>query len=173
MTTPTTTGARSIPGCHFGTAIERYWTGYARIRGRASRSEYWLAFLCNAIIYAVLGALSLATGSELLQLLSNVYAVATAIPNITITVRRLHDANISGLFLLLIYGMELVGIIVITIGAVGVFGLFVGIVGDSAYGMVGGALTLFIIGIALVVAAIVINIVLTCLPSKSEGVRFD
>lgn len=30
-----------VTGCSFKDAIIRYWKGYVRFRGRASRSEYW------------------------------------------------------------------------------------------------------------------------------------
>ena len=34
-----------VTGCSFKDAIIRYWKGYVRFRGRASRSEYWWAML--------------------------------------------------------------------------------------------------------------------------------
>lgn len=65
---------------------------YAVFSGRASRAEYWYFFLFN-IIFAVISILL----SETIYL---IYMIATLIPHISLSVRRLHDVNKSGWTLL-------------------------------------------------------------------------
>ena len=77
--------------------VENYIGGllnYANFGGRASRSEYWWfagANLTLATIFWSLGKLGSPLGS-----LSLLYAIALLLPNLSITVRRLHDVNKSG-----------------------------------------------------------------------------
>ena len=40
-----------VTGCSFKDAIIRYWKGYVRFRGRASRSEYWWAMLFTFLVW--------------------------------------------------------------------------------------------------------------------------
>ena len=78
---------------------------YATFEGRARRSEYWyfvmfyvLSIVALAIVDNVLGTLSEEAG---LGLLSGVFVLATFIPTIAVTVRRLHDTDRSGWWVLL------------------------------------------------------------------------
>lgn len=70
-------------GATFGEAIGRFWTKYATFDGRASRSEYWFAYLFFILLVWV----------PLLNL-------AMIIPMIAVAVRRLHDTNRSGVYYL-------------------------------------------------------------------------
>ena len=80
--------------------VENYIGGllnYANFGGRASRSEYWWfagANLTLATIFWSLGKLGSPLGS-----LSLLYAIALLLPNLSITVRRLHDVGRSGWWL--------------------------------------------------------------------------
>lgn len=80
---------------------------YATFTGRARRSEYWfytLFTLIFIIIAAVLdNVLGLAWGAGPIKTgpIYLVYGLATFIPGLAVTVRRLHDTNRSGWFLLL------------------------------------------------------------------------
>ena len=76
---------------------------YAVFDGRARRKEYWMYFLFNVIIVIVLGILDqvLGTTSKSGQgLLGGIYGLATLIPGIAVGIRRLHDTNHSGWWLL-------------------------------------------------------------------------
>lgn len=84
------------------------WQKYFDFSGRSRRKEYWLFFLFNlGIGIALLGA-DLLTGlyskSAGMGLLGGLYSLATLIPNLSITVRRLHDIGRSGwwFFILLV-----------------------------------------------------------------------
>ena len=77
---------------------------YAVFSGRAMRIEFWMFTLFNVIISFVLGIvdsiLGLNTGGGV-GLLGGVYSLAVLLPSIAVAVRRLHDTNRSGWWLLL------------------------------------------------------------------------
>ena len=87
---------------------------YAEFHGRSRRMEYWMFALLNVIVVTVLmiatgtlGALTdpasmAATDAEIAALFSGagliilLYCLAILVPSIAVTVRRLHDRNMSG-----------------------------------------------------------------------------
>jgi len=77
---------------------------YAVFSGRARRKEYWMFFLFNLIIAIVLGLvegfLGIAAESEQ-SILASIYQLAILIPAIAVGVRRMHDSDHSGWWLLL------------------------------------------------------------------------
>ena len=78
---------------------------YATFSGRARRSEYWYFFLINVIISFILGFVGGVMGTSIL---SNIYVLAVLIPGIAVGVRRMHDVDKSGWFLLItIYNLIL------------------------------------------------------------------
>jgi uncharacterized membrane protein YhaH (DUF805 family) len=72
---------------------------YAVFSGRARRKEYWMFFLFNVIIAFVLGFVEGLAGGP--GVLGNLYALAVLIPGIAVGVRRMHDTDHSGWWLLL------------------------------------------------------------------------
>jgi uncharacterized membrane protein YhaH (DUF805 family) len=74
---------------------------YAVFSGRARRKEYWYFFLFNFIISIILSVIDGATGSTGMGLLSGVYALAVLIPGLAVSVRRLHDTDRTGWWLLI------------------------------------------------------------------------
>ena len=81
---------------------------YTDFEGRASRQEFWMFTLVHAVIIIVfLGLFSVGTVMEneiviftAIGILG-LYALATCIPAIAISVRRLHDIDKSGWYFLL------------------------------------------------------------------------
>ena len=88
-------------------AYKKFWKGYVDFEGRSTRSDYWFAFLANMLIvvafdvlfWVFLGMAS-ATDSSFLAVISFIlllilfaYGIATVLPGIAITVRRLRDAG--------------------------------------------------------------------------------
>ena len=71
---------------------------YFNINGRARRTEYWMYFLVYIAIVIVAGILDSIIG---LGLIGALVALAHLIPSITVGVRRLHDINKSGWWLLI------------------------------------------------------------------------
>lgn len=78
---------------------------YTVFTGRARRKEYWYYFLINFLIITVLllidnmlGTLDHEVG---MGLLSGIYALAVLIPGIAVAVRRLHDTDRTGWWVLI------------------------------------------------------------------------
>jgi uncharacterized membrane protein YhaH (DUF805 family) len=75
---------------------------YAEFNGRARRKEYWMFCLINLIIYFVFGLImGLAHSTSGLNILINIYQLAIFIPSIAVGVRRMHDTDHSGWWILL------------------------------------------------------------------------
>ena len=88
---------------------------YAVFSGRARRMEYWMFHLVNALVMLMFLACLLmsamldtpATGrlaktvALSLLLVFCVYALIMLVPSLAVSVRRLHDVNFSGLWLLI------------------------------------------------------------------------
>ena len=72
---------------------------YAVFSGRARRKEYWLFVLFSVIIAVVLGVVEVLVGGP--GVLPSLYYLAVLIPTIAVGVRRLHDTNRSGWWLLI------------------------------------------------------------------------
>ena len=72
---------------------------YAKFDGRAGRAEFWWFVLANFLVYVVL--LILMGIADIILILYFVYAIGTIIPSIAVAIRRLHDTNKSGWFLLI------------------------------------------------------------------------
>ena len=71
---------------------------YAVFEGRARRKEYWMFVLFNVIISLVLGFVA---GMIKLPILGTLYSLAVMVPSIAVGVRRMHDTDHSGWWLLL------------------------------------------------------------------------
>jgi uncharacterized membrane protein YhaH (DUF805 family) len=78
---------------------------YAVFSGRARRKEYWMFVLFNLIVAFVLGIVDnmLGTVSQPYGVgtLGALYSLAVLLPSIGVGVRRLHDTNRSGWWLLI------------------------------------------------------------------------
>jgi uncharacterized membrane protein YhaH (DUF805 family) len=90
----TTTTDTPLRGATFGQAFSRFWQRFATFSGRASLSEFWWAALIVEIPSLALYLLGISAGP--LFWLAGVWSVATIIPSLAITWRRLHDTNRSG-----------------------------------------------------------------------------
>jgi len=88
---------------------------YVDFSGRARRTEYWMFTLVNLIVEIVLGFIDRALGlgsfsgttsggvafTGSLGLLGGLYALAVLLPSLGVSVRRLHDTNRTGWWLLI------------------------------------------------------------------------
>ncbi len=105
---------------------------YAVFDGRAGQKEYWYFSLFSFIIICVLSVIDIATGTFNvnvgLGLLGGIYTLAVLIPGIAVSVRRLHDTDRSGWWLI-INAIPLIGVIVFL-----VFTARDGTPGDNQYG---------------------------------------
>ena len=105
-------------GIGFGAAVKRFFTKYATFDGRASRGEFWWAYLFNVVIALVLygiviaGIVSASTaasvdpsggrtpqfgaGTYVASSLLSLFFLGTIVPYLAVAVRRLHDTGRSG-----------------------------------------------------------------------------
>jgi len=78
---------------------------YAVFAGRARRKEYWYFFLFNLVILCVLAFIDRVTGTFSREFslgrYSGLYMLAALTPSLAVLVRRLHDTNRSGWWMLL------------------------------------------------------------------------
>jgi uncharacterized membrane protein YhaH (DUF805 family) len=74
---------------------------YVGFSGRARRTEFWMFALFNAIIAGVLNVLWRMTDVGVFYWLYVLYAVAVFLPSLAVGVRRLHDTNRSGWWILI------------------------------------------------------------------------
>jgi len=83
---------------------------YADFSGRARRKEYWMFTLfwililwAIAILASIISVVSGSEDSSLFLFAIGAYVLATIIPILAVTVRRLHDVGLSGLWVLLAF----------------------------------------------------------------------
>ncbi|CAB3794214.1 DUF805 domain-containing protein [Pararobbsia alpina] len=77
---------------------------YAVFSGRARRKEYWMFVLISVLVAIGLALLDVILNLRLgggKGLLSTLYSLGVLIPALAVAVRRLHDTNRSGWWLLL------------------------------------------------------------------------
>ena len=108
------------PMVGIGEAYNLFWKRYANFSGRSRRSEYWWATTVNTVIMIMIyvmvlvgysqnssgyyGSYSSSSNSALSTLgiiLLIIFSLATIIPTLAVSVRRLHDTGRSGWYLLL------------------------------------------------------------------------
>jgi uncharacterized membrane protein YhaH (DUF805 family) len=74
---------------------------YAVFNGRARRKEYWMFLIFNLIILFVLAVIEgMIAKSSSQGILAIVYNLAVFVPTIAVGVRRMHDTDHSGWWLL-------------------------------------------------------------------------
>jgi uncharacterized membrane protein YhaH (DUF805 family) len=105
---------------------------YFNFSGRARRKEYWMFFLFQ-LIFAIIAividnVLGLAIRDVGYGPFYILYALATLIPGLAVTVRRLHDTGKSGWYFLVAFIPLIGGIILL------VFMVMDGEHGENAYG---------------------------------------
>lgn len=80
---------------------------YLVFDGRAGRAEYWFFALFNFLIAGGLhvidymAGLKLGSGDTAQPLLATLYGLAVFLPTIGVSIRRLHDTDRSGLWMLI------------------------------------------------------------------------
>lgn len=98
-------------------AYADFWKNYANFNGRARRSDYWYVALAEAVIGMVFGILAgiimaivynVTWDDEVMAVVGAIaggilclYSLATIVPHLSLTVRRLHDIGKGGVYLLL------------------------------------------------------------------------
>jgi uncharacterized membrane protein YhaH (DUF805 family) len=96
---------------NFAEAIKSGFSNYVNFSDRAARSELWWWFLFVSLVTVATAAIDMVMGVTLTY---PIWALATILPNLSIQVRRLHDTDRSGWFILLSL-IPLVGAIILLI----------------------------------------------------------
>ncbi|MGW1198048.1 DUF805 domain-containing protein [Streptomyces sp. NPDC002536] len=71
---------------------------YAVFSGRARRQEYWMFTLISIVISIVLTVADAVLGTN--SVIGTVFSLAILLPSLAVTVRRLHDTDRSGWWVL-------------------------------------------------------------------------
>ena len=99
----------------FQQAIAVCFSKYAEFGGRARRSEYWWFFVFNLLMQGATAILDVAIfGGASGGVLNGLYSLGVLLPGLGVGVRRLHDTNHSGWWLLISL-VPLVGFILLII----------------------------------------------------------
>jgi uncharacterized membrane protein YhaH (DUF805 family) len=85
---------------NFVDAIKSGFGNYVGFSGRAARSEYWFWTLFTFIAYIVAGIIDFYVG---LGFVGMVVSLALLLPSIAVAIRRLHDLDRTGWWLLLAF----------------------------------------------------------------------
>ncbi len=89
----------------FTDAIRKCFQNYVGFSGRAARSEYWWWFLfvlVGNLLFGALDGMLFGAGAEGgVGILGAIFGLATLLPSIAVAVRRLHDRDMSGWWVLL------------------------------------------------------------------------
>jgi len=95
---------------------------FAEFTGRSRRKEYWifvlLVLVVAAVLYFVEGALNMRGWVGPYGPLLVLFELAILVPSIAVGIRRLHDTNRSGWWLLIGYGPALVSTLLPLLGIV-------------------------------------------------------
>ncbi len=96
----------------FGDAIKHVFSNYVGFTGRAVRSEYWFFALFSVIIGVVLAVVDAQIFGASVS--GGLWSLATFLPSLAVGVRRLHDTDRSGWFLLIAL-IPLIGVILLIV----------------------------------------------------------
>lgn len=99
-----------LPMLGFPESVVRCIRKYATFRGRATRAEYWWFSLFNTLLgMVVYAAVQHLMGTEAADGAASIVQLALFLPMLAVGVRRLHDIDFRGWWMLL--GLTVVGII--------------------------------------------------------------
>lgn len=108
---------REIPAIPFVESLKKTLVeNYCNFNGRARRSEFWYFALFGCILGVVLSILMSILGDILGSVVSLVVSLAVFLPQLGVHVRRLHDINKSGWWLLINF-VPLLGSIILIVWA--------------------------------------------------------
>jgi uncharacterized membrane protein YhaH (DUF805 family) len=117
--------------------------------GRINRAKYWLAALIYFIIGLVMATIGyFAEEAPAFQILNAVVSIGTLISSIAVGLKRLHDRDKSGWWLLLFY------LVPSLLAGIGAIAFFYGVGAEAAGGMISGAI-IWALGFAVLVWAFV------------------
>jgi len=151
----------------FRGSVESALRQYATFRGRASRSEYWWFYLFTFLVGIVTGIVDNALGTNVINGLAS---LALLLPSLAVSVRRLHDSNLAGWWLLAPVACGFLGGILLAVGLVAALADATNT--DQKAHMTGAAVAFVIIGFVVLLASAILGIVLMVRSSTPGPNRF-
>ena len=141
---------------------------YVNFSGRARRKEYWFFVLFTFIFSIVARLLDLLIFGPSGMLISGLFGLAMLLPQLAVLVRRLHDTNRSGKWVLGYYLLT-----ILWTGILIVWGMkyFVAAMQDTA-GMPVGFSIFAIVGVLAILAYAIVLLVWSCLPGTKGENRY-
>jgi uncharacterized membrane protein YhaH (DUF805 family) len=140
---------------------------YFEFSGRSSRYEFWL-FVLFMIIFSVvasfLDALIFGGAGEGVGILSPLVSLVHLVPSVAVSVRRLHDIDRTGWWVLLAF-VPLAVMVVLFAGSAAMM------MSDSDAGMAGMGMSMALVGIVYL-AVLVVLIVFYCTRGTPGANRF-
>ncbi len=126
----------SHQGNDFAWAVKTCFAKYSTFSGRARRKEfwYWYLFTClttiaGFLLSCLLALISAAMGAaEIFVILNGIWSLIIFLPNLAVTVRRLHDVGHSGWYYLIAI-IPVIGVILLLVA------LCTDSVDDNKYGI--------------------------------------
>ncbi|MCH4160321.1 MAG: DUF805 domain-containing protein [Bifidobacterium sp.] len=164
-------------GIGFGHAIQRFFTKYAVFSGRASRGEVWWLVLFNILVTMALSPLGLISPT-VNTWAGYIWEAAVFIPWLAVGARRLHDANISGWWIVLPNALTYGGSLAMQFFVsddIQEFANYV-VTHNTIEGYpqdIQTTLALASVLVLMTLAGTILWVVFMCLSSKSAGARFD
>lgn len=161
-------------GIGFAGAVKRFWRKAFIFHGRASRCEYWWGYLFQVLVAFVVVSIGAGLDSAIgvkesddgpfTSVLTIVIMMVLCIPNLSLGVRRLHDENLRGWWIMIPAMLMLMSLASIAVSII--------VLDDSPQSQMTGVMGL-LCAIVLYVLSDIAGIVLMVLPSKPAGARFD
>lgn len=102
---------------NFKDAVTSAFKNYANFKGRAARSEYWYFILFSVLLGIFIGACGeIFLPPKEAELLASIIQLALFLPTLSVSVRRLHDLDKSGWWVLVLI-IPIIGTIVFIVWA--------------------------------------------------------
>ncbi len=165
-------------GIGFFDAMKRFFRKYAVFSGRASRGEYWWSIL-GVFLMSVVASL-VSPIPVLGPILGIALSLGLVVPNIAVSVRRLHDTNLSGWYCLLPFAFQVIAGIIGLAGLIPIFievgadpSLIDSLSEDELANLLIPALGGFGIAFFIAVVGFIVSLVLMVRRPNPAGARFD
>jgi len=99
---------------NFQQAIASGFSNYVNFAGRAARSEYWYWTLFVVLVSIATNILDIAIFPDnVVTPITSIFSLAVLLPGIAVSIRRLHDLDRTGWWLLIVF--TIIGIILLII----------------------------------------------------------
>ena len=100
---------------NFQDSVKSGFRNWVNFKDRASRSEFWFLVLFSILLGFISGLVDGLLNAMIgIQFVNLIAVLALTIPSLSVTIRRLHDLDKSGWWVLLCL-IPLVGIIILTV----------------------------------------------------------